>query len=261
MTHEITEHAGAILGVPGRFHNAHARGPTWPGTWSTQTWTSEARPVEGYGTNGTMHVEIRFDDNCKNGHNTFAITASIYTVESRRQRDIAAGGCMHEEIARVFPELVPLIKWHLTSSDGPMHYPANAVYHASNRDHNGLLAGERRQIRNGKSGLPAWKLAYVDSNGNEVEKPTSYVDSEIRPECSVTVAYVPWERVGEGKERQFDFARSCAVWPEATDEQLSMEPDALRAVLAARLPQLLADFRAAINSTGFAWSPETIGER
>lgn len=143
MEYPIAEHAHAINGVAGRMYPIHApqivRGRL---VYRAQKWISEGRPVKGYGTNGVMHAEIRFDDQCGNGHQTFAITASVYTKESRRMRDIAAGGCMHEEIANVFPELAPLIRWHLVSTDSPMHYVANAVYHASDRDHNGRRKGE-----------------------------------------------------------------------------------------------------------------------
>ena len=40
------------------------------------------------------------------------------------------GGCIHSEIAEHFPQLAPYIRWHLTSTNGPMHYLANAMYHA-----------------------------------------------------------------------------------------------------------------------------------
>jgi hypothetical protein len=255
MTHEIKEYAGTMCGVKGRFRNAHAKNND---LWSTQTWVSESRPVKGYGAGGEMSVHVRFDDECGNGHNSFSITAEVRTPASNRRNDIEAGGCMHKEIARVFPELEPLLKWHLTSSHGPMHYIANTIYHASDRDYNGLLKGERRQIISGRTKLPAWKLAFVDAAGNEVEKPESYVDGETQPECNVTLAYVPWCNVGEGKERNFDAARSCAVWPEATDEQLSAPREELKAVLEARHADLMAAFRNAIDSTGFAWSPSSI---
>lgn len=56
----------------------------------------------------------------------FSITGSI----TKNGRDVA-GGCIHDEIARYFPELAPFIKWHLTNADGlPMHYVANTVYFA-----------------------------------------------------------------------------------------------------------------------------------
>lgn len=254
LKNKLQESVTAINGVPGRMFGRVAS-PDGK-RYVNQRWLSESRPVEGYGTNGQMCVELRFDDECKNGHQTFAITAEVRTVESRRQRDIAAGGCMHDEIATVFPELAPLIKWHLVSTDGPMHGIANAVYHASNRDHHGLLKGESRQIRNGKSGQLAWQLQVMDNNGNPIEKPAAYIDSDVQPPCNAHLVYVPWCRIGEGKERDFAAARNCAVWPEATDEQLSLPKEELTALLVARMPALLADFRAAMLGAGFEWEYE-----
>src|SRR5438309_1980230 len=40
-----------------------------------------------------------------------------------------SGGCLHEEIAKHFPELASLVKWHLSAvGQGPMHYEANAMF-------------------------------------------------------------------------------------------------------------------------------------
>jgi hypothetical protein len=218
-----------------------------PGLWQSQTWTSAPRPVTGYGKGGTMIVAMRFDDECGNGHNTFSITADVYTDASRRRHDIAAAGCMHDEIARVFPELAPLILWHLCATDGPMHYPGNAIYNASNRDCYGLLKDEVQQLRNSKSGELAWILKGTA---------TRYADGPEPPtDTPPAQQWEPWTRTGEGKERQLAFARSSACWPDATDEQLCAEPAVLQAALDARLPQLLVDFRAAIEGAGFAWSP------
>jgi len=205
-----------------------------------QVKTYGPRPVTGWGKNALIRAEVRYDDECGNGHNSFAITGEIYIPG---KRDCEAGGCLHDEIAKYFPELAPYIKWHLMSSDGPMHYIANTVYHASNRDFNGLLKGETRQIRNGKTGLPVWKLADIDL--------PKYVDSAENPTQTVTLTYVPWNRVGEGKERDLDAARASAIWPEATDEELMA--DDLAEKLAARLPKLLEDFQKDIESLGFVF--------
>jgi hypothetical protein len=249
------EHAGNVLGVPGRFHNAH----TWPescgrsaGLFSTQTWTSEARAVKGYSKDSTLRVEIRFDDNCRNGQHSFTITGEIRNPRTRRD-DFEAGGCLHDEIARVFPELAPLILWHLCDSAGPMHYPGNVLYLAGNRDCHGLLAGERRQIVNGRTKLPCWQLVAIGEDGAEIElyKLEKYHDSEQCPASAPRLEYRPWCRVGEGKARELDHARSSACWPEATDAELCAEPEVLRAALLARLPDLLVRFRAAIESAGF----------
>ena len=65
---------------------------------------------------------------------------------------------------------------------------------------------------------------------------------------------VPTE-YSEGKERNFAAAREAACWPEATDEQLSVSEEELTAVLNARLPALIAEFRAAMEGISFYWSP------
>lgn len=83
------------------------------------------------GTPCEMTVQVRFDDECGNGHNTFSITADI------RGRNIDMGGCLHDEIRENFPELAHLIRWHLVSTDGPMHYIANTTYLASLTDWKG----------------------------------------------------------------------------------------------------------------------------
>ena len=135
------------------------------------------------------------------------------------------------------------IKWHLVGADGPMHYVANTVYHAGDRDHYGLKKGESRQMVTNK-GLPMWERPRVDHalhSGHEC------------PTDSVTVLWGPYMRVGEGKERQLDFARSSAVWLDATDEELSVEPEELKKRLLARLPGLMAEFKAFIESLGFVY--------
>lgn len=86
-------------------------------------------------------AEVRHDDECGNGHNSFSITGQIDRLQNGVWRD-HTGGCIHEDVAKHFPELAPFLKWHLTSTDGPMHYIANTLYLAGNRDHNGKLKGE-----------------------------------------------------------------------------------------------------------------------
>lgn len=90
--------------------------------------TFEARFKE-HGENKRIVANIRFDDECGNGHNSFAITGDIYAGKR-----FESGGCIHEEIEKYFPELKKYIKWHLVSSDGPMHYVANTVYWAKERN-------------------------------------------------------------------------------------------------------------------------------
>ena len=73
-------------------------------------------------------ANVRYDDECGKGHNTFAITGQINEVGGFER-----GGCIHEEIGEHFPELAQLIEWHSCSSDGPMHYVENSMYWAGKR--------------------------------------------------------------------------------------------------------------------------------
>jgi len=185
-------------------------------------------------------VTLRYDDNCGNGHNTFSITAE--------GKDMF--GCLHDEIAEAMPMLKPFIKWHLTSSDGPMHYIGNTVYHASDCDHWGGKKGEVRAYKfglKGSNGLPV-----VDKNGEAVswrkEDEAQTVAAQLRGE----VVRVPW-LLHEGKEREFDHARSAAVWPEATNEQLSVSKEELTKALKKRLPKLMKEFRRGMEELGFVY--------
>lgn len=211
-------------------------------------------------------VTVRYDDQCDNGHNTFSITA-FGGRGTRGEMDCC--GCMHEDVVKAFPELAPLIKFHLCSSDGPLHYISNTLYHAGDKDCHGLRKGERRQIVNGWSGKPCWTLVAVNAEGVAIsETPTGdkYKNDETLPlfildhdhtgelADAPPVPVLRWEplwRVGEGKARELDHARSSAIWPEATDEELCA-PD-LQEKLEARLPALLAEFKAAVESLGFVY--------
>jgi hypothetical protein len=292
------EFAGQMLGVPGRF--ANVIGEPGAAVVRNQTFTTETRPCLSYGPTATIRAEVRFDDECKNGHNTFAITAVIRDSRYRGDKREIAGGCCHDEIAAAFPELAPLIRWHLTSTDGPMHYIANTVYLAGNRDHWGKLAGEPRAWQtliqfgdnpikhNPGSKFVKWLESCVPLHGE------ARFDFEILPydhkdrktygtkytfggfadkwhECPFDTeqdaldflcalqtcnpkfvkAAVAW---GEGKARDLDAARRAAVWPDASDAELSVEPEQLKAALAARHASLVKNFREDMLTAGFIWA-------
>ena len=165
-----------------------------------------------YTENGETYriiANVRHDDDCGNGHNTFSVTGEIVRKQGSRWVEDSCG-CLHDEVARHFPEIAHLIKWHLCSTGGPLHYVANTVYLAGDRDHNGLKAGETRGM--------------------------------VKRERV---------RVGEGKERQLEAARSSAVWPDATAEELTAP--GLTERLEERLAALLADFRADVEAFGLSW--------
>lgn len=89
--------------------------------------------LDGYGL-VDIYVTVRFDGQCGNGHNTMSVTGNIYEKGERSDRGVIAAGCIHEEVLTLFPELKEAVDFHLCSTDGPMHYIVNTLYHARNRE-------------------------------------------------------------------------------------------------------------------------------
>lgn len=200
----------AIKGVNGRITHRTTKPDQSPELWFKQRWISESRKVDGYGVPASMTVSIRFDDECGNKHNTFAITADVRTSDKRYSRDkgFIAGGCMHDEICTVFPELAPLIQWHLVSTNGPMHYIANVCYLAGNLDCNGKAKGEpisfEYGLRFGNSPIlfklsdrfRNWLYAALDFNSSVPSSNPNYVRFDIveiehEKEANSSFAYSP----------------------------------------------------------------------
>lgn len=76
-----------------------------------------------------MIIEIRLDDECKNGHEDFAITGSGWYKDDKR-RDPSIGGCIHDEILKVRPDLKIFTDLHLSDYNGcPMYAVENGYYH------------------------------------------------------------------------------------------------------------------------------------
>ena len=183
---------------------------------------------------------VRYDDECRNGHNTFAITGEIWRAKQGQpvERDCESCGCIHEDITKRLPKLAPYIKWHLTSSDGPMYYIANTVYHA-------------------QSYSPRYAWVYYtgpqDPLGIEEvkERLLGYEKVDKAKLAEGQPGYrVVWD-TASAKAANLDHARSSAVWLEATDEDL-LAPG-LEGRLQARLPRLMEEFKAAIESLGFVY--------
>jgi len=182
-----------------------------------------------------MTVTIQYDDSLKNGHNTFSITGDIRRT---KKGTLQAFGIMSEEIEEFFPEFKKYLKWHLVASDGPMYYIANTLYHASDKDFNGLRAGEKKVIGYEwvcqEDGLSCTKIKAP----YELEQHKVFISSPIF-------------RIGKGKIRDLEAARRNAVWPEATDEELMA--DDLEDRLKERLPVLMMRFKAAVEELGFIY--------
>ena len=175
-------------------------------------------------------VELRFDDECKNGHESFAITADIR--ENGREY---MGGCCHDEIAKHFPELAHLVKWHLMSTDGPMHYVENTMYHAD------------------EHGPDKAYVYFTGDNdplniGDNKERLLRYCPKDLAEQAEKMSCYrVEWDEK-TAKVANLEYARSSAVWPDATIEQLRD-----KALLEARLPELISAFHLDMMRCGFVW--------
>lgn len=179
------------------------------------------------GKNRIITVVVRYDDKCGNGHNTFSITGDITTRRGRFE----CGGCIHDLIANHFPKLKHLIKWHLMTPDGPMYYIENTTYHAD--EHGPTKAFLRANYVN-EEGLDVSIDRYM-----EIEE--AYRTQAFNPD---RYDVEPDEKTA--KEVDLELARGCAVWPDATIEQLRDE-EALRA----RLPGLITKFKKDIEDFGF----------
>jgi hypothetical protein len=105
---------------------------------STQTLSKTSNDLR-FSTSKTVgkefiSVNIRLNDECKNGHQDFSITGDIYEAgKPRTDRYHISGGCIHEDIEKHFPEFTPFIRLHLCDYKGiPMHAGANGFYHLRN---------------------------------------------------------------------------------------------------------------------------------
>jgi hypothetical protein len=107
---------------------------------------NQKKSVERIIGNKKYILNLRYDDECGNGHNSFSITLDIYRFTSNKRWVEDSCGCQHETVEKIFPNAAHLIPFHLMSSIGPMHYISNSLYHASSRDHWGLLKGEVRSV-------------------------------------------------------------------------------------------------------------------
>jgi hypothetical protein len=256
----------------------------------------------------SITVTIRHDDSCGNGHNSFSVTATGYTAgKPKTDSNFLFGGCAHDEVVKYFPELAKYIKWHLCSTDGPMHYTANTLWLAGDRDCFGKKKGEPHQFEThlrfkgfpitfkkfDKKFLEFLKEAYLVAFRDGLAA-TSYKGYDIvevpyvkrnatdsnyafRPKYTLSGYPVEWHQCpfdekisaeeflqaltkfgpefvvvptawGDGKAPELEAARHAAVWPDATLEQLQD-----RQALLDRLPALMAEFKADVESLRFVY--------
>jgi hypothetical protein len=215
----------------------------------TKTFTKIFEDPGRVGVKRRITATVRHDDTYHNGHNTFSITGEIEWCDERGKWREESGGCIHEDISEHFPELAPLIKWHLCSADGPMHYLSNVTYFAGDLDCYGGRKGDVRHYMynvriNGALVLDVGEHTHQLLKKEAAEAMVRRIGGEIVP--------VPWI-VHEGKERNLQVARNAAIWQDATDEELSAERHVLLAKLQERLPALMEEFKKAVEGLGFIY--------
>lgn len=261
-----------------------------PGLWYKQVWESEQRRTNVFGRNELLTVQITFDDECGNGHNTFSITGHT---------NKGSGGCIHDEIAQAFPELAPLIQWHLCSTDGPMHYLSNTIYHLSDKDHHGKRKGEPTAFQHGIRFTDFPITTRISSQFarflRDIKTPHTFevveVPHKTQPHlfnphysvkgfCDSDWAGCPfsdkasadevvlalnsydWDFVkipvkfSEGKTPDIDEARRTANWPDMPADIVNWSEEQIKQVLTDRLENLINQFKIDMVNCGFYLSPE-----
>lgn len=92
--------------------------------------TIHCNDVEG----NDMKIKIRLNDECKNGHQDFSITATGWEKgKPHIDRYLIYGGCCHEDILKARPDLKIFVNLHLCDYEGiPMYAIENGYYHLTN---------------------------------------------------------------------------------------------------------------------------------
>lgn len=78
-----------------------------------------------------FEIDIRLDDECHNGHDDFSLTG-MYRLKGHTDRHDpwSGGGCCHDEILKIRPDLKIFADLHLSNSKGqPMYTVENGYYH------------------------------------------------------------------------------------------------------------------------------------
>lgn len=199
-------------------------------------------------------VTMRFDDRCGNGHNTFSITTdwlnqrqwdTWITVGTMPKNPIMCGAA-HDELVEVFPEYADLIKWHLCSSDGPMYYVANTTYFASEVDDYDYILWLEKDEELGIDGSKLLSAVYGSAkNAEAMDKFDKLCTTLTESKIKFRVERRPNSL---NKPSNLESARNAAIWPEATLEQLQDKEQ-----LEARLPSLMAEFKATMEGLGFIY--------
>jgi hypothetical protein len=94
----------------------------------TTKWKTFRKGGNTYRIDATYGIDHEFAERHHQAPH-FSITGTIEREARNGGRWMPdSGGAIHDKIARYFPKLEPYLKWHLVSTEGPMHYIDNARY-------------------------------------------------------------------------------------------------------------------------------------
>ncbi len=172
-------------------------------------------------------AEVRHDDRCGNGHNTFAITGKLCEYKHDKYVLISCGS-IHDDISKHIPWLRPFLQWHGCTTDGPLYYLENTLYHAS-----------KIPVDIGKRCLYLEGVFIKVCDPHEVE--------EMRRKYGKLAKFELFPNP-MAKGPNLELARKSALWPDATLEQLRDKKALLK-----RLPELMKEFKKAVESLGLIY--------
>ena len=101
---------------------------------TTEQSNSLIHTIDTNNSEVNMRIKIRLNDECKNGHQDFSITATYWEIgKVRNDRNMIGGGCCHDEILKHRPDLQIFVNLHLCDFTGcPMYAVENGFYHLTN---------------------------------------------------------------------------------------------------------------------------------
>lgn len=185
-------------------------------------------------------IKISLDDDCKNGHADFSITADFWeTGKPRAGKYETMAGCCHEEILKIRPDLKQFVDLHLADVDGvPMYAIANGFYHLKHssadvaRDYCRLTAEEFEQIKTSEDEtiFQYWleRLGVVERWKREADNAIALLEKWTDQKFKDTSTEKPFKTLGS-KMKEVEQAIAAGYYsPEAIAAREQAKVDAKR---------------------------------
>lgn len=202
-------------------------------------------------------IKIRLNDECQNGHEDFAITADFWTpCKPRIDKYHEIGGCCHEEILTLRPDLAPFVALHLSDATGaPIFTTANGFYHLKDKavflsymrctemEYNYFLQAEDEAHFTyllQTSDLPArWKKE-ADAAIEQLEKMHAHQGAEVKFKSTATCSN--FKRLTDDEIREMEAKIAAGYYtPEAIAQRAAEKMEEIRQK---RLAKVEAEYQA-----------------